>query len=177
MHTKMPLSGEKSTTLIAALFGDANRAKEAGTRLRKDAQLADNQVRLVRPDDPALARKLEPESQGIWRTARRTHVWLGLAGLIAGLVIGAALYAFGLPAFVSSTVVALAACALIGLFGGLLLAGLLTMRPDHDLVIERVRDSAASGGWVVVAHPANDMQISRTEESLRNSGGEIVSSL
>lgn len=177
MHTRMPLSGEESTTLIAALFGDENRAKEASARLRDDAQLADHQIRLVRPDDPALGRKLEPETQGIWRTARRSHVWLGLAGLIVGLVVGAALYAFGLPAFVSSVVLALAACALLGLFGGLLLAGLLTMRPDHDLVIERVRDESASGGWIVVAHPSNDVQIARTEETLQNTGGRIVSSL
>lgn len=177
MHAKLPLSGERSTTLIAALFADSARAEEASMRLRDEARLADSQIRLVRPDDPAFARKLEPETQGIWRTARRTHIWLGLAGLIVGAAIGSALYGFGVPAFVSSALVALAACALLGLFGGLLLAGLLTLRPDHDLVIERVRDAAAAGGWIVVAHPTNDTQTARAEETLKDTGGQIVSSI
>ena len=177
MHARMPLSGERSTTVIAAMFADAERANRASARLRDDAQLSAAQVRVVEPGDPEFGRKLEPETQGIWRTARRTHVWLGLAGLVAGLLLGAALYGAGVDAFVSSASIAFAACALLGLFGGLLLAGVMTMRPDHDIVIERVRDAAASGGWIVVAHPADSTATARVEEALKQSGGQIVSSI
>mgnify|MGYP006174973895 CR=1 FL=1 len=79
---KLSLFGERSLTLVAATFPTRAAAVDAATTLQ--AELPQAGVDLIHPHDVNLARKLEPESQGIWRTAIRSHLVLGLAGLVLG---------------------------------------------------------------------------------------------
>ncbi|NMG66803.1 hypothetical protein GPA19_17835 [Azoarcus indigens] len=173
----MSLFGERSLTLVAATFRDPDSASRAASTLRDRRPLRPAQVQLVSPHDPDLSRKLEPEQAGIWHTLLRSHLKLGIAGLIAGLLVGGGLAAAGMPAFLSSPGMALVAIGMFGMFGGMLIAGLLSARPDHDLVINTVRDSTDVGYWAVVAHPADSAQAKLAEETLERAGGEVVRSI
>jgi hypothetical protein len=171
------LFGERSLTLVAALFHDADAADRAAKRLREDRAMRDAKVQVVSPHDPNLELKLEPEPAGIWRTLLRTHARLGVVGLVLGLLTGGVLVAAGLPAFVSAPMVATVALGVFGLFGGMLLAGLLSIRPDHEVVITAVRERTAGGDWAVVAHPTSERNASLAADELKAAGGEVVRSL
>ena len=71
-------------------------------------------------------------------TLVRSHAILGCVGLLVGLGVGMAAIVLPWPAAASSPVFTLLFAAIIGAFLGMIAAGLLTLRPDHGLVIRRV---------------------------------------
>jgi cysteine synthase len=168
------LFGERSRTLVAATFERGGEAVDVANTLQSEAP--DMRVDLVQPHDPSFARKMEPEAQGIWRTFVRSHAVLGPIGLVLGVVTAVTLVVLGVPAFASSPLLAIVAAALFGLFGGLMLAGLLTLRPDRDLVTASIRQAVEAGCWAVVAHPVDPAQLQRTAHELRLAGGRVVRS-
>lgn len=172
---KVSLFGERSLTLVAAAFPDRATASHAANTLRAD--LPQTEVDLLRPHDANVARKIEPESQGIWRTAIRSHLVLGLAGLLLGVVVAATLIGGAWPAAASSPVFATLFFSVLGLFAGLMLAGLLTLRPDRGYVLTSIRDRVRSGEWAVVAHPTSSAQSEHAIASLRKAGGMVFRSL
>jgi len=153
---KVSLLGERSLTLVAATFPNRASAVDAATALQ--AELPQTEVDLIHPHDVHLARKLEPESQGIWRTASRSHLMLGLAGLVLGAGVAATLIGIGWPAAVKSPMLATLFLSNLGLFVGLMVAGLLTLRPDRSRVVTSIRKRSLSGDWAVVAHPTGPSQ-------------------
>lgn len=169
------LFGERSLTLVAATFADRRSAADAATELRAD--MPQSEVSLVRPSDAGFARKMEPESQGIWRTAIRSHLVLAPAGLALGAVVAATLLALGWPAAASSPMLATLFFATLGLFAGLMLAGLLTLRPDRSRVTLSIRRRSRAGKWAVVAHPTSPEQSERAVARLRKAGGTVIRSL
>lgn len=166
--------GERSLTLVAGIFGDDRAAAAGAATLRR--QMPSAAIAVVQPHDPELARKLEPEQRGIWRTLVRAHMWLGALGLVAGLGFAALLTATW-PAAAASPGFTTTACAVFGLFAGGLAGGLLTLRPDHDRVIMRVRADTDGGRWAVVAHPLDQDQAEQARATLADAGGEVVRSL
>jgi len=171
----LSLFGERSLTLVAATFSTRAEAVDAATTLQSELPQAG--VALIHPHDVNLARKLEPESQGIWRTAGRSHLVLGLAGLVFGAVVAATLVSSGWPAAVQSPMLATLFLSNLGLFAGLMVAGLLTLRPDRSRVFTLIRERIVSGHWAVVAHPTSASQSERALASLQKAGGVAVRSL
>ena len=88
----------------------------------------------VSPSDAPFARKMEPESKGIRRTAIRSHLVLGPSGLLVGALAAATLVTLGWPAAVASPMLTALFLATLGLFSGLMLAGLFTLLPDRSRV-------------------------------------------
>jgi hypothetical protein len=176
MNTMSPI-GERSTTLIAGIFASGDAARKAATDLHDASRLRQSQIKLLQPHDANLEGKLEPERSGIWRTFKRSHLVLGIAGLVLGLLIALALKLSGVALFDSSPIMASMAIAILGIFGGLLAAGLISMRPDHDVVISKVREASESGQWTVVVHPMDADQVRASAEILGDSGGRIVRSI
>jgi hypothetical protein len=167
--------GEQSLTLVAATFSDQATAAEAATELRAD--MPQVEVDLVRPRDADFARKMEPESAGIWRTAIRSHLVLGPAGLVVGALAAATLVVLGWPAAVTSPMLTTLFLAMLGLFGGLMLAGLFTLRPDRSRVTLSIRRRNRAGQWAVVAHPKSSAQSDWVVDRLRKAGGKVIRSL
>ena len=172
---KLNLFGERSLTLVAATFPNRAAAVDAATTLQ--AELPRAGVDLLHPHDVNLARKLEPESHGIWRTAGRSHLVLGLAGLVAGAVVAATLIGSGWSAAVQSPMLATLFLSNLGLFAGLMVAGLLTLRPDRTRVFTSIRERIIAGDWAVVAHPTSPSQSERALTSLQKAGGMAIRSL
>ena len=77
-----PLTGEVSNSKLAAVFDTAAAAREAAAGLVQALALHPTQVKVVTPDEPDAAIKLEPEGRGIWRTIVRSGA--ALARLLLG---------------------------------------------------------------------------------------------
>ncbi len=169
--------GERSSTKLAASFADEGQANAVVRELIAEVELPPAQVRVVQPHDPATDKKLEPETGGIARTAVRSHLKLGTAGLLAGVVLAAVLIGLGVDMAESSPVLAVAFLAFLGAVGGLLLAGLVTARPDHQRLIVETKEAARHGAWSVVVHATDKDQHDRARELLERRSDEVTETL
>ncbi len=172
-----PITGELSNHKVAAVFASSAAAKQAADDVLTELLLGEAQVQLVRPGETRTSRKLEPESQGIWRTIVVAHVRLGVVGLVLGALAFAVLYAVGPPFIVNSPIAALLVLLFFGAVAGLLLGGLVSLRPDHDRYVEATRDAMATGRTTVVVHALTSQQRAAAAEFLRGHGGEVTSTL
>ncbi len=168
------LFGERATTKIAAVFDTKSSALSTADVLKSAIGLQSTQVLLVDPNEKDYAKKLEPEPQGIARTAVRAHAMLGLAGLVAGILVWFALYAADLPAILTSPGLSAMAIIFLGAIAGLLLGGLITSRPDHQLVIQRVKTATEEGRWSLIVHPRNARECDAVMVELTASGADVA---
>jgi amino acid transporter len=97
------------------------------------------QISTVSPQDTDFEHKLEPDSKGSGQTVLRSHVILGSVSSVFGLVIVGVLMTIGSAFATSSPVMMLAAAAILGAFIGLLIADAISIRPDHEQLINSAR--------------------------------------
>lgn len=171
------VTAEVSNHKVAAVFPDAHVARQAAAAVASTLSLGGSQVQLIRPGEPHPGRKLEPESRGIWHTIVVAHVKLGIAGMVAGAVVFGVLYAMGIPFIVNSAIAALLVLVFFGGVAGLMLGGLVSLRPDHDRYVEATRDAMEEGMTTVVVHAFSAEQRAQAAEFLRSRGGEVTSTL
>lgn len=160
------LTGERSDHKLAAVFADQAPARVAADAVRAATGLGDPAVRVVAPGDAESGRALEPESHGIWRTLIRAHVWLGVLGVVGGALIFAILMAMDIAFIVANAGWAFVLLVALGGVGGLLLGGLVTLRPDHVPFILEARRALDEGKCVVVVHAPDEATLSQAREEL-----------
>ena len=177
MSETSPITGELSNSKIAAVFPRAAHAHEAARAVAVALSLGAAQVQVITPAEPHSGRKLEPESRGIWRTIISAHLKLGIAGAAMGVLVFAALHAYGLPFIVNSPVAAGLAMLFFGAVAGLMLGGLVALRPDHHRYVQATRDAMESGKTTVVVHAFSSGQADHAADFLRAQGGEVTSTL
>lgn len=170
------LFGERATTKIAAIFDTESAAATAAASIHSTGLQA-TQLRMVKPYEKEFSRKLEPETKGFARTAVRAHTILGAAGVVAGALFWWLLHAYGVPAVVSSPWFSAGAIIFFAAIGGMLLGGLVTARPDHQLVIQRVQTATKEGRWSLVIHPRSAKQCDAVMEVLSDLKAEVVRSI
>jgi len=171
------LFGEKATTKLAGFFDTQEQLESVSSELRRVSKLQNTQLWVVRPHDSGFERKLEPETLGVARTAVRAHLVLGALGLVAGVVLWAILYALGWPAIRSSPFYSGGAIVAFATVGGMLLGGLVTARPDHQIVIRAVESATQAGRWSLVMHPRDEAQCKSAESVLASAEVETVRSI
>lgn len=171
------LTSEVSNSKVAAIFADAGSARAQAARVRDTLRLSEAQVQVVTPGDPTPGRKLEPESHGIFRTMIRAHVVLGLAGAIAGAVAFWIFLTMGIPFIVNSAVMSAALLVAFGAVAGLMLGGLVTLRPDHDPLINKVQHAIGEGRSAVVVHAFSHQQSTQARDLLLQASDDVVSTL
>ena len=169
--------GEQSLTKVAALFDQAIDARAAAERVVRDGRLPMKRVLVVGPGDRALGRKLEPEDRGIFSTLLKAHISLGGAGLIVGLLFGWIQVLSGVQFAEASPYYTVGVAGAFGMIAGLILGGLVTLRPDHTVLITRVKEGLRNGQWAVVVHPTSRDQESRALNVLEHCGGAVVQTL
>lgn len=169
--------GEASGSKVAAVFADEVQARDVAARLRDAVGLGDAQVQVLTPRDRRPGRKLEPESHGIFRTMIRAHAWMGTLGLAAGAALFGVLWATGVPLVAQSPLVAAIAILLLSGMLGLMLGGLVTLRPDHDPFILEVLEAIGEGRSAVVVHAFDRSQYDAAVGWLGAAGGEVVGTL
>jgi hypothetical protein len=168
--------GERSLTVVAAAFDDRQRAESAAADLRRQIDQIGT-IAVVSPGDSEVARKMEPDQQGIWRTLLRSHLILGVAGVLAGLLAALMLVLAPWPAAAASPGLTALFAGTFGGFLGMMAGGLVTLRPDHGAVIRKMRASLRLGQWGVVARPQNEASAELAFAALASAGGTPVRSL
>ncbi|MDR7133658.1 hypothetical protein J2X06_000842 [Lysobacter niastensis] len=171
------ITGEVSNSKVAAVLGNEVEAQRVADHLRRSLDLPRSQVQLITSRDPRVGRKLEPESHGIFLTMLRAHLWLGLAGAVVGALAFALLFSMGIPFIVNSAVMAAGVLVFFGATAGLFLGGLVTLRPDHDPYILKIRGALEEGKCAVVVHALSHEQMKIAADLLQRSGGEVVRTL
>lgn len=177
MSETSPITGELSNSKVAAVFPFEVAARDAAQAVATALSLGAAQVQVITPGETHPGRKLEPESQGIWRTIVVAHVRLGIAGAVVGLLAFAALYASDIPFIVNSPVAAALVLLFFGAVAGLMLGGLVSLRPDHDRYVEAARDAMDTGSTTVVVHAFSAQQADQAAAFLRAQGGDVTSTL
>ncbi|MGO4221667.1 hypothetical protein AB4Y64_07395 [Lysobacter sp. TAF61] len=171
------ITGEVSNSKVAAVLDSQAAALQAADSIRRTLHLKDSQVRVVAPHDQRAGKKLEPESQGIFSTMLRAHFWLGLLGAGLGAALFGVLWALKVPFIVNSAAYAAGAVIFFGAVAGLMFGGLVTLRPDHDLYILKVKDALKEGRYAVVVHALSHAQRTQVAELLRQASGEVITTL
>ncbi|MFO7550431.1 MAG: hypothetical protein R6W80_03425 [Haliea sp.] len=164
--TPVDAQGEQYSHKVSAEFATRESADDMVAQLAADSGLRQSRVELVVPGDQHLGSKVEPESRGIARTALKSHFVLGLAFLALGLATAWLLVTFGPPLTRSSPVMVFIVLGFFPTLFGLMLAGAITLRPDHDPLIASTRKAAQAGRWTVVVHCADEEQQQRARELL-----------
>lgn len=172
-----PLTGEVSNSKLAAVFEDGTAARDAASAVIAAAHLQPAQVKLVGPDEPDVNIKLEPEGGGIWRTIVVAHLRLGILGAVIGAIAFAIMFWAGLPFVVRSPLAAGLVTVSFGAVGGLLLGGLVAIRPDHDRYIQATHDAMDARRTTVVVHALSQEERRSAQEFLAGRGAEVTRTL
>jgi uncharacterized membrane protein len=171
------LTGEKYDHEIAAIFDAHQAAEAAAENLRETLSLKAAQVEVLDPDEKHPGRALEPESRGIFGTLVRAHFWLGIGGALLGFLLFQVLLYADVRMIASSPMMAGIVLVGFGAVAGLMLGGLVTLRPDHDPYIFKVRAALQHGRSAVLVHGSSPEQRKAAESELDRLGGEVVHSL
>lgn len=182
-HVLQGLFGESSVTKLAAVFHTETDARRAQQRVAEAAGLRPGQVRLLAPVHvrtawrDVLGRAIEPEDRGIARTLVQAHVVGGFAGVVAGLALYAWLRHADVAAVVQSPRMALGVIVGFATTFGLMLGGLIAIRPDHLRLLYHVRDGLRRGHWAVVVHPVSPEQATQARGALQATAGDVIETL
>ena len=177
MSTLSRVTGEASDSKVAAIFDSESRARRIAQGLRWRLRLRQSQVQVITPLDRHPGRKMEPEDHGILRTLVIAHIKLGLVGTAVGVALFALLYLSGLELVTASPGFAAALIIGYGAVFGLMAGGLVTLRPDHDPYIHKIRDALEEGRSAVVVHAFDAGQRSAAQETMDEQGGETIRTL
>ena len=170
------ISGEQSNTKFLAVFDTEAELEQCRIALEQ-VGYDPNQLATIAPHERRYSRKLEPESQGVFRTAIKAHTLFGLIGFALGFALWGGLYISGLPLIASSPIVSLIPFLFVLTSAGLLLGGFMTLRPDHLLVIQGVKSAKRAGRWSLVVHSRNATQTVQVEQWFDTAGVPVVHSL
>ncbi|WP_374605433.1 hypothetical protein [Arenimonas sp.] len=173
----IPLSGEVSNSKLAAVFDNESIARAAAKAVADEVRLEAAQVKVITAEDPDTGIRLEPEGRGIWRTILLAHAWLGIAGVVVGLVAFATTMWLDVPAISASPWISFLIFAAFGGIAGLMLGGLVALRPDHDRYVLAARDAAATHRTTVVVHALSADQADHAARVLSGLGADVTRTL
>lgn len=158
------LSGEKYPHKVSAAYNSQPLAEQAVKSLAEHAHIPREQIKVVQPNDPHIAHKLEPEVGGVRRTFVKSHLVFGISGFVVGIIVAVLLTTMGPPITRSSPVFTYIAVIFLFTLIPLLAAGLISFRPDHDPLIAQTREATQSGQWTVVVHCIDTEQQERATQ-------------
>lgn len=168
---------ESSLSKVAAVFDSGMQARAAVAQLLRLPHFKRGQVQMIGPFDEDWGRKVEPEEVGTWRTAIQSHLSCGVIGFAVGALTFIGLLWSDATAVTASPLPGFMVLAAFGTMLGLMAGGLLTMRPDHDAVIQPVREAKDHGRWSVVVHPSSNSQLDDALRTLAATGADVSRTL
>lgn len=174
MKPKVSMTGESAGHKLAAVFESETEARRAVEALSANTGLDDAQIKLVSPGDSHQERQIEPEGGSIWRTMIRAHIWLGLAGAIAGAILFVVLYFLGIEFIQQSAVTAGVVLTVIGGALGLMAGGLVALRPDHARYAQAAQSALKKGQHVLTVHAHSSDELKTVIAELEKHPARIV---
>ena len=170
-------SVEQYPSKVTASFRSSSDAAQAAARLAEDGEVEKGQIKVVAPEDQDIDRKLQPEARAIERTFFRRHRNFGISGLVAGLFLSTLAITMGPEAFYASPQLTVITVTWVTFLSSLMLAGALTLRMDHDLIMNHAKQASGQGLHVVVAHARTAPQKRQFANELRAKAERVVSTL
>ncbi|MAR91669.1 MAG: hypothetical protein SV765_02890 [Pseudomonadota bacterium] len=167
---------ERKPAKVGAVFDSKEAADAAVADITTEQSLNEAWVMVITPDDPRYERKLQPETRGIWKTAVGSHLILGLLGLVAGAALYGGLHATGVAWVTNTSLLGLIPFLSVGLLVGMMLGGLITLRPDQDRIWFLAQTAREQNRWLVVVHGASQASVQRAREMLTPACSEIATS-
>ena len=169
---EVEIQDEKHTGRVAAVFGDKDSANAAKQKLVNNG-ISPTVINIVKPEDNNISKKIEPESQGIAKTIVKSHGWLGLIGMILGLIIATALVISGPEMTQSSPLFTYLVFIFFGLTFGMMIAGAVSIRPDHDPLITKTVEASHENHWTVIVQTDDHEEIDLIKDLLEGSAISI----
>lgn len=173
----LPITGEVSNSKLAGVFNTEASARAGVDAVVFSAGLQASQVKLVTPAEPHPNIKLQPEGAGIFRTILLAHLWFGVGGAVVGVVAWAVLLWMNVTLIVSAAAVAGFTFLFIGAAVGLMLGGLVALRPDQDGYVLATQDAIADRRSTVVVHALSGAEADRAAAVLSGLGAEVTRTL
>lgn len=173
----LSINQERNPSVIAAYCNSNGEVSELVSDLKVQAKFTDRQINIIHPNDTQMGRKLEPDGQGIKKTLWKSHLKFGLGGIFVGGIISCALILFGPTFMLQNAGYITLFIPVLTLFISLLVAGLFTLRPDHDPVINATRKAIEHGMWAVVVRTKSSAQTELAEKCMKARGDKTVQSL
>lgn len=168
--------GEKYPSKLSAVFADEQSALAAREQLLHSGNLSLLQVDLLRPEAVDAVSRVEPETRGTLRTLVRAHLAFGIVGSFVGAALAAFLLFAGFAIATSSPLMTFLALAFFGAMSGLMVGGLVGLRPDHDSVVTAVRRSVNDGNWTLLVHARSHAELEKIRALLEAHSAEIAHS-
>lgn len=177
MKPSMSLTGEHEGHKVAAVFETESDVNGTAKALCEETSLTNAQVSVLSPSDRHQGKELEPEDRGIWQTLVRSHVGLGIGCAISGFIAYVILSAIGIGFISQNAVVSASALTALGLMIGLLLAGGVTIRPDHTPYLIKAQSALRKGQYVLAVHSENTQQLQEAKSLLAARNVKTVQTL
>ncbi len=176
------LLAERSPHKLAGIYARGDAAHEAQREIVAEGRMHVRQVRVLNPrndadDSDALFRQIEPEGERIPRTLLRTHVLLGISGAFVGIMAFAIAWSSGSEMLRSTPVAGFIAFTFLTAVAGMLIAGLIGLRPDQRVLAMRLQDRLRDGQWAVIAHPLDRCQSDAAGRVLGRSARQVLRTL
>jgi len=167
-------TGESSNHKLAAVFETRPDAERAQQKLNGETTLGGSQIQVLdRPSDP-IDRALLPESRGIGRTLIRSHLIFGAIGACSGFLIFLTLNVFGLPFVANNPIAAFLVLLHVSTLSGLLVGGLVSLRPDQVPYIRIAKEALQSGRSVLVVHAKSSDELGQARGIVEGSARKVV---
>lgn len=163
----LSLKQESRPHKIAAIFEQENAVLDAQHALINSGRFGKHDVAIIKPNDAHARDKIEPETEAIGHTLIFSHCILGAVGLGIGLAVAALLTTTG-PLFAqSSPFLTYLALGLMGCFFGLFVAGAVTLRPNHDPLINETLAAVKENKWAIVVQAKDHGDQQRARQLLQ----------
>lgn len=176
--SKLPgITGERAGHKVAGIFINEEAARVAAVGLENAMGIGPDRIERLVPEAESPGRQLEPESHGIWKTMIRSHVWLAAIGALVGGLVFAVMRAADIAFVVANPNWSLGLLVFFCAVGGGLLAGALTLRPDHTPYLLKTREAIEAGHHVLAIHAVSKAEMKTIEEALQERGARTVTSL
>lgn len=164
-------------TQVAAVFDSEQEAKESAGKLTTSTAIKAGQITLVDPNDSRLSQKLEGPSKAIGKSMWHSHLALGGAGLVTGLLTAFLLTQFGPALTQQNPLFTYIALISPGLFIGLFIAGLIGLRPDRTEIINAVRHATRENRYALIVNLKESQSVSAVTDVLNKYSNNVVEAL
>ncbi|MBU2977003.1 hypothetical protein [Alteromonas sp. C1M14] len=168
--------GAKNTQ-IAAIFDDQQQVAMGIQTLQSQTDLSPQQLTLIHPKDEGFNAKLEKASEKIGKRLWHSHLILGAAGIITGLIFAFILVNFGPALTQNNPMFTYIALISPGLFIGLFVAGLIGLRPDRDEIVQTVRSAIRRGKFALVVNLKREQSVTSVRDALSANSSKVIEAI
>jgi hypothetical protein len=152
----------KGDDRMAAVYSSQEKVMSAKEKLQQKLVIANDAIKIIAPNKHGLSSELEGSSSEIGKSMLKVHLIYSAMGLTIGLMLAWLLVSFG-PKFtqLNPTFTYLAMLS-PGLFIGLFLSGLVSLKPQHDQVNQAAVKAEENKNWTLL------VDVSKTDKSKKD---------